>query len=163
MPKIKLNALAQSLAKKRVESATLISGYAISQSGGMIEMALDLLGSKKVQIKEDDILHHTDGDSDSMPSTFVVRGEAELIVTRSVTANQLGEGDHECGCSGGTEPEEEIARQAKPTRAESIRHARCLGAYIGCTVSCAFDKYPDLCRSVCRNQYTRCQTPLVYF
>lgn len=168
MPKIKLNAFVQGLAKGGTESATLITGYPVSQSGGQIQVALDVLGARIIAIPEADLLHHTDGESEAAPSSFVVKGDARVVVTTRMRAIDFstavdGDGDPESGCDCGGSSDDTIARQKGQSRTDAIRNARCLGAYIGCSASCSLDKYPDLCRSICRNQYTRCTTPLVYY
>jgi hypothetical protein len=168
MRKIKLNAFVQGLAKNGTESVTLITGYPVSQSGGQIQIALDVMGARIVAIPEADLLHHTDGESDAAPSSFVVKGDAQVVLTTKYRAIDFStvvdsEGSQDCGCDCGGSSEDTIARQKGQSRTDAIRNARCLGAYIGCSASCSLDKYPDLCRSICRNQYTRCTTPLVYY
>ena len=44
----------------------------------------------------------------------------------------------------------------------SVCAARCLGAYIGSTVACIVDPYPDICASIAGNVYNRCLARCIF-
>lgn len=174
MTKIKLNSLAQTLIKNASDGASLIDGYPIRQSNGNIEIATDLMGATILNVNEKDILHHLDGDGETAPSTFIVRANAAITITTTTTstAEQLQAGpvksqcecgsasqDHTDGGFGDAESLMRLQQQSSP-RGDAIRGARCLGAYIGCSFGCFNHPYPDLCRSICSNSYSRCRTPI---
>jgi hypothetical protein len=45
----------------------------------------------------------------------------------------------------------------------SVCAARCLGAYIGSSVACIVDPYPDICASIAGNVYNRCLAKCSFF
>ena len=157
---IPVHPLAQTFDKVRAEPHVVISGYVSKNSDGRLELALTSQASIKVNLA--DVLHHQDPADDDSPSTFYVRSTAPITIVAYKTAADLMSG---CGCGGDASPSDEptvLERQrgSAATRANAIRNARCLGAYIGCSAACSLDPYPDLCRSICANQYSRCTTPI---